>query len=272
MKKDKERITILFEGQKLLCCDDGEYYTIKNYVNKFCFADWKNRGHCLDIYDFLEAIDYASIASDAQWHLDSFLTLIELVLNFWDLAEKKLHTENSTTRSHSNFYHLKELMEDCLSNYNQKAYYFEDEERVIVAEDKAEVTSVAEIVPIDLAMEIVRYNHRTLRRNIEAKKTILLKMGSDIEAKRSDLERVNRPLASDIFFMLNNMDIRHNNSTPTDPSKYKKFVADMDAKTLEYWYDELYQMILLANLELDQVDRTESVKQLKKDMENVKIG
>lgn len=44
---------------------------------------------------------------------------------------------------------------------------------------------------------------------------------------------------------------------------YRKVVADMDDSTLEHWYDELYQMILLAFLQLDQVDRNAKILELK---------
>ena len=62
--------------------------------------------------------------------------------------------------------------------------------------------------------------------------------------------------------MLNNLDIRHNNRKKGDKN-YKEYVAKMRKDRLEKWYDELYQMILLALLILDNVDRTGKVKQLK---------
>ena len=37
----------------------------------------------------------------------------------------------------------------------------------------------------------------------------------------------------------------------------------MDSASLENWYDELYQMMLLAYLQLDQVGRNTRVKALK---------
>ena len=40
-------------------------------------------------------------------------------------------------------------------------------------------------------------------------------------------------------------------------------VADMDKETLEKWYDETYQMCLLAFLELDNLERKEKVEHLK---------
>lgn len=62
--------------------------------------------------------------------------------------------------------------------------------------------------------------------------------------------------------MFNNMNIRHNNSTEGDKN-YREVVAKMTQDELENWYDETYQLCLLAFLELDNVERTKKVAQLK---------
>ena len=43
----------------------------------------------------------------------------------------------------------------------------------------------------------------------------------------------------------------------------KEYVAKMRKDRLEKWYDELYQMILLAFLLMDNTKRTDRVKELK---------
>ena len=48
-----------------------------------------------------------------------------------------------------------------------------------------------------------------------------------------------------------------------DLTKYKEYVAKMSEEELEEWYDELYQMILLAFLMIDNVERMEKIKKLK---------
>lgn len=62
--------------------------------------------------------------------------------------------------------------------------------------------------------------------------------------------------------MFNNMNIRHNNCAEGDKN-YKKVVAKMSQDELESWYDETYQLCLLAFLELDNVERTKKVAELK---------
>ena len=54
-----------------------------------------------------------------------------------------------------------------------------------------------------------------------------------------------------------------NNQNINEPSKYKKYVAEIDNQHLEDWYDELYQMMLLALLLLDNIERQKSINELK---------
>lgn len=62
--------------------------------------------------------------------------------------------------------------------------------------------------------------------------------------------------------MLNNLDLRHNNRSKKDKN-YKEYVAKMRKNKLEEWCDELYQMMLLAILELEQIERNQKINELK---------
>lgn len=236
--------------------------SVFDFVDKHCFRDWSCRGHFVDVKDFLDAIGYNDIRAAAKkGDTDAFITLIELTYNFWMLAHKDLINEKTSSQWQNNFYHLREVMLDNLEKYNHKAYI--DGDRILIIEDKPEVTAVSEIVEQDLALDIIRYNHRSLQGEIELKKNILISLGSELEPKRKELQLINKQLSEDIFFMLNNINIRHNNRSKKDMSKYKEYVAKMSRTRLEKWYDEIYQMMLLALLLLDNVDRQNKVKELK---------
>ncbi|MGN0462813.1 MAG: hypothetical protein ACI4HZ_10280, partial [Ruminococcus sp.] len=238
------------------------HLSVFDFVDRKCFRDWSCRGHFVDVKDFLESVDYNEIKASAKnGDIDAFMTLIELTYNLWMLAHKDLIDEKSGSKWQNNFYHLRDVMLDNLEKYNHTAYVEDD--RVLIIEDKPEVTAVAEIVEQDLALDIIRYNHRSLQGEIELKKSILISLGSELEPKRKELQALNKQLSEDIFFMLNNINIRHNNRSKKDMSKYKEYVAKMSKTKLERWYDELYQMMLLAFLLLGNVDRTETIKELK---------
>jgi len=236
--------------------------TLFEFVDQRCFRDWSYRGHFVNVKDFLEAVNYNEIIKSAKnGDTEAFMILIELTYNLWSLAYYDIIDKDSLSKWNNNFFHLRDVMLDNLEKYNHKAYI--DDERILIIEDKPEVTAVAEIIKQDLAIDIIRYNHRSMQGEIELKKKILISLGSELEPKRKELQVLNKQLSEDIFFMLNNMNLRHNNRSKKDMGKYKEYVAKMTKARLEKWYDELYQMMLLAFLLLDNVDRTENVKRLK---------
>ena len=253
-------VKMFYEGDALYRNSSG--YTIVEYIESYVFDKWKWRGHFIDVDDFMESIEYESIVHRCHYHdTESFLMLIELVYNFWELAQRDLIAEDSELKWGGNFYHLEDVMNDNLEKYNHKAYNCDD--RILIIEDKPEVTAVAEIVEQNLAIDVIRYNHRSLKGELETKKKILVALGTELEPRRKELQTLNKQLSEDIFFMLNNINIRHNNRNSKDPSKFKKYVSEMDDAQLEEWYDELYQMMLLAILLLDNVDRSSKVEELK---------
>ena len=265
LEREAERIADLFDSEKLLI-ENHNYtkadYTLKSFVTYFCFDDWKNRGHCVDLHDFLETVNYDDYCDRAKnGDIEAFLVFLEIVLNCWKLAETYMKT-NEGIQYYTNFYLLFDIMTDCLSHYNHTAVYDENTEQVLVIEDNPAITAVAEIVEPKLSLDVLKYNHHTLRGEIDKKKAILLELGAELEPKRKTLSGINSTLEDGIFFMLNNLNLRHNNMSPDDKN-YKEFVAKMDSETLENWYDELYQMILLAFLEIDQIERNSKVKTLK---------
>lgn len=264
LENETERIIAMAEGENTLVIGKCIYYTLFEFVDKYCFRDWTYRNHCLDVYDYLDTLGFDDLKKDAAYDIGSMLTLIELVYNFWILSHQIIDDESISIEWRGNYYHLKEVMDDVLAQYNHIAYIDEENDRVLVIEDKAEVTAAAEIVPDELSLDVIRYNHASLQGNIEAKRAILVKFGAELEPKRKELQQINKQLENNIFFMLNNLHIRHNNRSKKDPAKYKEYVAKMKTDRLEKWYDELYQMILLAFLLLDDASREDTVEDLKR--------
>lgn len=240
---------------------DNEKYTLRNAVADL-FMHWKARGRCVDLEDFLDSINYEELCRTAESETEDFLSLCELIYNFWFLASLYIDRFAPRLKPLAYFTELKGFLDDCIGRYNHEARFFEDKEQVLIIECNPQATAVAEIVEDELAIDILRYNHFSLKGDIKKKKAILLTCGSELEARRSELHQVNQQLENNIFFMLNNLNIRHNNIRQGD-SKYKEAVALMSPEEMEDWYDELYQMILLALLEMDNVQRQEKVKDLK---------
>lgn len=265
MESEANRLVALSSQEHVLVVNSFTYRTLFEYVDEYCFREWVQRGHFVDVDDFLEALEFDDLQEKATYDVDAFLTLIELIYNFWELSHKQFDDDDKGYKLQwcGNYYHLKNVMDDALGQYNHVAYIDEEQECVLIVEDKTEVTAAAEIMPTPaLSVKVVRYNHRTLKGEIERKKKILLALGAELEAKRKKLHLINATLENDIFFMLNNLNIRHDNKSKGDKN-YKEYVAKMRKERLEKWYDELYQMILLAFLLMDNTKRAEKIKELK---------
>lgn len=234
-----------------------------DYVRKFAFSSWKGRSLCVDLQDFLSSVNYYAVKKSAVNSSADFLTLIEIVYNMWMSAYQHLRTTYPISEL-KDYQYLKTMLDEYLARWNYKAFYVEETDQILVVEDKPEVTAVAEITSQTLAMSIIRYNHHMLKGDLEGKKQILIQMARDLEPKLPQLKTLDSKLEDSISFILNNFDIRHNNNDSNNNKNYKAIVAGMKAGELENWYDELYQMILLAKLLLDNTTRISEVEKLKK--------
>lgn len=269
LSNDTTRLVKMFKYEDLLYSNHEDYNLI-DFVDEYCFDDWKTRGHCVDSDDFLKTVDFAFYAEDAKFNLESHLVLIEIIYNFWNLANNKLYEDSTKYQWVGNFYHLGDVMDDILEKNNHTTYYDNEKECLFVVEDKSEVSAVVEILQdTNLAVEVVKYNHYSLKGEIDLKKSILLRLGSELEAKRKDLEKIDNKLTDDIFFLLNKLNIRHNNTSKEHVRNFVECVANMESSELEEWYDELYQMILLAFLLLDNKNREDNIRKLKDKILNI---
>lgn len=120
----------------------------------------------------------------------------------------------------------------------------------------------------EISYKMISYNHHSMRGKLQEKKNTILKLAELLEAKRTELAKVDSRFCSDIFYLFNNLNIRHNNVDPSINGKFKQAVADMPPEELEHWYDETYQMCLLAFLRLEQADRKIEFDKLKSVIES----
>ena len=226
MESEVDRIIQISQKENVLY-NSRRCYSLFEYIDAYCFKNWNYRGHFVDVDDFLFTLDYEQIKIDAEDNIDSFMTLIELVYNFWQLSYYDLCNEDCKLKYCGNYYHLKDIMDDILKQYNHIAYIDEKNDRVLVVEDKQEVTAVAEILSNNLSLEVIRYNHNSLKGDVETKKAILFKFGTDLEPKRKMLKDIDKTLEDHIFYMLNKLNIRHNNIEKGN----KKWVEYHDKET-----------------------------------------
>ena len=128
------------------------------------------------------------------------------------------------------------------------------------------VIEVASLLPDSLAVPVMTYNHRSLKGDIDAKRSIIKGMANHFESRRDDLKAISSALCSELFFELNNLSIRHDNISPSS-RHYKPHLANMGRDELEEWYDNTYRSCLEATLALDRFDRREALSKLKEDLQ-----
>ena len=235
--------------------------TINDYISKH-FRKWKNRRNFVsfeelrqhlgftyddDYITSVEKIPTAKITS-----VDTFLLYCEMMLNMFNsilfpYASSSLYRKVQSVID-TIMYDLEKL------NHEMKSL---DNDRIIIVQKDASVTAVADIVEPVLADAIVEYNHHLLKGNIEKKKEILRKIADALEPKRSELEQINKSFTSDLFYLVNNMNIRHNNcDNPT--------FASLSDEEVEVWYDDIFQQELMAFLLLEQKERNARIDAFKK--------
>lgn len=137
-----------------------------------------------------------------------------------------------------------------------------DDGRIIVVEISPAATAASEIVEPDLSDKIIEYNHYLLRGDLAKKREILRALSHKFDAIKPTLKGTNSGLEDRASFLLNNLNIRHNNKDKQSKD-YRKFVADLSDSDLEHWYDETYQTLLFAILSVDQVARNQAIDELK---------
>lgn len=106
----------------------------------------------------------------------------------------------------------------------------------------------------NLAMDVWHYEHSSMKGNIEQKRAVLQELGSFVEPYLGKMENV---LRDNVGFLLNNLNIRHNN---LKGAKANDFVQSLMPADLELWYDKAFvlilRMIIVKNQEslLNEVD------------------
>lgn len=76
-----------------------------------------------------------------------------------------------------------------------------------------EAWTAAEVVPKFIAADLVNYSYRGLGGDLEAKRSKLTSFLRELEPHRKDLEHLSSSFTNDLFFLANNINIRHNNTT-----------------------------------------------------------
>lgn len=241
---------MMYEGTDCITALDS---IIENY---FEYLPKELIGRTLSLDDFNDTYGfYFSKKKPVLMSPDDLISFCEYIVNFCiflkscagpDMDEEEEYTINQVLKN------IDGCIEDLGLMPLQKEGF-----TVYVPKDPT-VIAVAEIVNEALAVNILEYHHHQLRGKLEKKKAILKLMADDIESERKMLRSINATLETQLFELLNKF-VRHDHSkTP--------YIGEMSNKRIENCYDDIYQMWLLAKLELDHLERKRRVTELLKNI------
>lgn len=220
------------------------------------FTSFPFRGTCVSLDDFDDVYGYRFEEKPFDFNLDYLVSFCEYSYNLARNVPSDGLTTGLGETIHFYLCQIKLVVEKIgyMANLQGRVIDFVPKDQVAI--------SVAEIVDTSLSYRVIEYNHHSMKGDLERKKGILLALADKLEPLRDNLRHINTSLESDIFFLLNSVNLRHNNADPSGVN-YKPFVAKMTKEEIEQCYDDTYQLCLLAFLELDNLDRKDRVKQLK---------
>lgn len=248
----------------------SSFYLQKNYdmygncysLKEHCAMNFINipfRGTCLSLDDFDDFYDIHFEKVPSNFDLNYLILFCEYTYNLVLYLNCNMQLLYTGVNSPQQIY-----LQQIIKVIEIIGYMTVQKDGITIMVPKSqEAIAVSEIVSPTLSYKVIEYNHHALQGNIEAKKAILLLLANQLEPKRNQLKNVNRLLETNIFFLYNSMNIRHNNCD-INSNSYKEYTANMSKKNLEIWYDEIYQLSLLAFLELDNIERINRIEELKR--------
>lgn len=197
-------------------------------------------------------------------NLEEFLLYCEMILNmFYGVIAPRVSQFGGTAEVIKKIVkEIIEIIEYDLEKVNHEMCSKENGQVIIVQKNVA-ATAVADLVESDLAEIVIEYNHHLLQGDIKKKQILLKKLADALEPKRAMLKGINKTIESDFFYMVNSMNVRHNNCDVADKKKYNAKFATLTSQEQEDWYDEIYQEGLMAFLMLEQANREKRIAAFK---------
>jgi len=244
-------------------CKETIGYTSINDVFEQYFRRWKFRSNYLSLEELRRELGlyisnyHPDYRTGNKLDANDFFTYCELIANLGNSFIAELAEQNLKTKMEAIITTLRLDLEMMNCHFKKL-----DDSRIIVVETNPAATAVSEIVEPDLSDKIIEYNHYLLRGDLARKREILRALSHKYDAIKPTLKSINSGLEDKTSFLLNNLNIRHNNKD-NQSKDYKKFVAGMSDTSLEHWYDETYQTLLFAILAVDQVARNQAIDDLK---------
>lgn len=250
------RLVDLFQFQWRTLCGMN---SVKRIINEiFHKVPIQIRQTFLSVDDLLKGIGLSEDYIDWKQWKDLFL-YSEMLLNLINYT-KAYFEKDDTARETAQ--QIVSNIDVILEKTNHECAQIK-EGYIIVDKNPAttEAIECLEEKSADLALNMIEYNRVLLKGNLQRKREILVALAEYTEPMNNDFKGTQyATLYSDSRYLVNAIDIRHNNSGKGDlPEKAKSWTP----QEKEDWYDKTYQVLLTVILTRKHMDVSKEIQDLK---------
>lgn len=238
--------------------------TLEYFVDNYIIVNWKARKGFRTSTELLEKLDLHNInymnftTQDRLKWFEYSLNLIELFYYDKDYLNNPYIDKNNVDFDEINA--IKRDIKICLESVGYEVKTFKDEQKVIIVQQNAYASSVAEFIDKDLSRQIFEYNRFDMKGEIDEKRDIIMNLYREYEKSEKELKNAPTTLYDDIKFLTNKFHIRHNNEN----DEFYKKLLELPKDEQEEWYDKTYDLLLLAFLTLDGNEIHKELDEFKK--------
>lgn len=223
-----------------------------NCSDSFLFDFLPEKGTCRNLEEFMDYAD-AKLLFGRNKNLtdERIINFLEVVENLFFLYSKKYR---SLKRKFGLDFYIDSYKETRFLMNELEKYFglskLEYDDRVIMYKGDPKLDlALLNVAKPELALELIKYKKET-KTSIEKRK--IIKQLDVLIEPITDVIRKKYQIANDLVCILNNFDLRHNNSDPKS-NDYKQKVSTLTEKQLCVIYDTAYELIL-DTLMLDDYD------------------
>lgn len=247
-QREFNRIHTLFHDENYVRYNGDSLYTLVQMSFHAFPIQFRGRALSLSDFDYTHGFDFED--PDMEITNDTLITYCEYIVTLCDhlieYAPEIIDRDNQCV-----FEDMYATIADCMDELGLEG--IRKNNITIYVEKDPTVVAAAKLVDESLAYDVRSYIHNRTKGDLPKKKTILKYLADEIEPKRKVLKANNLGGLADSLFQMLQKFARHNN----EDNAYIKSLSPVE---LEAYYDDIYQMWLLATLELDNIERMQRVK------------
>ncbi len=219
--------------------------TVYQFIEQFIFPRMPIRDSYTGLIDLIEGAGIIKVREKYVRDFDDVFTFSEIILCAVDSSPREYFGKNGKVQAgfyYDILYAIKSIVEKSGHKIVGMPYG-----RIIVTEDAVRDQAIWLSQDDEMSLALLEYTHYANAGNIEAKASILTKLGKIIEPR---LENATQKSTADIVgYLLNSFHLRHNNQS----GKWsKEYIKDMDDVKREEWLDKLYNSIVHLIIEDEQ--------------------